>query len=276
MVGTLMLAGAGRRTVADVRRALEARDGCRRATALAAGSPSSGWSIDRLSPRAERGEGAFQDRAHPETPPLPRMRGEGARLGAKGMPPARARRSPSAARGRRPPRARRPGAWWPDEAELDHRAGILDEARVRGAAGGRERGRRPGLGLDRRRRRSAHEGPGWVRKRSPSSLAVEGDARLLPAALAALLDPVAEVAPSAASLKRMLKVARASAGMTLIAGLPTSMVVNSRFEASKCAVPPSSGAAIRRSSRRTSRGSGSRPDGGRRRGPAGRARRAWR
>src|SRR5258707_9265495 len=32
----------------------------------------------------------------------------------------------------------------PEEAELDHRAIILDEARVRSAAGGRERGPPPG------------------------------------------------------------------------------------------------------------------------------------
>ena len=42
-----------------------------------------------------------------------------------------------------------------------------------------------------------------------------------------------------ASLKRMLNWARASAGMTLPAGLPTSTVVKERLEGSKCSVPSS-------------------------------------
>ena len=46
------------------------------------------------------------------------------------------------------------------------------------------------------------------------------------------------------SLKRMLKRARASPGMRLTTGLPISIEVNSRFEAVKCALPWSSGAAI--------------------------------
>ena len=51
------------------------------------------------------------------------------------------------------------------------------------------------------------------------------------------------------SLKRMLKLARASPGTRLTAVLPTSTVVNSRLDGSNCALPWSSGSpAARRSS----------------------------
>ena len=53
-----------------------------------------------------------------------------------------------------------------DQAELDHRAVVLDEARVRGAAGGRELGRTPGLGLDRRADEVDERRPAAVRKLS--------------------------------------------------------------------------------------------------------------
>ena len=46
------------------------------------------------------------------------------------------------------------------------------------------------------------------------------------------------------SLKRMLKRARASAGMRLTVLLPISIEVNSRFDGPKCAVPLSSGSAL--------------------------------
>ena len=70
------------------------------------------------------------------------------------------------------------------------------------------------------------------------------------------------LAPVWASLKRMLTVARASAGMTFAAGLPMSIVVIASVEGSKCAVPLSSGREARRSSRRTSAGSGLRARSG--------------
>ena len=46
------------------------------------------------------------------------------------------------------------------------------------------------------------------------------------------------------SLKRMLKRARASAGIRLTVLLPTSIEVNSRFDGAKCSVPLSSGSAL--------------------------------
>ena len=46
------------------------------------------------------------------------------------------------------------------------------------------------------------------------------------------------------SLKRMLKRARASAGIRLTVLLPTSIEVNSRFDGPKCSVPLSSGSAL--------------------------------
>ena len=63
-------------------------------------------------------------------------------------------------------------------------------------------------------------------------------------------------APLWASLKRMLTVARASAGMTFEAGLPVSMVVMASVEGPKCSVPLSSLWPARRSRRRTSAGRG--------------------
>ena len=42
------------------------------------------------------------------------------------------------------------------------------------------------------------------------------------------------------SLKRILKAARASPGITLVAALPTSMVVKASVEGSKCSLPLSS------------------------------------
>ena len=48
------------------------------------------------------------------------------------------------------------------------------------------------------------------------------------------------------SLKRMLNFARACAGITLLAVLPTSTEVNSRFDAWNCALPWSSGSSAER------------------------------
>ena len=46
-----------------------------------------------------------------------------------------------------------------DQAEFDHRAMILDEARIRGAAGGRQLRPAPGFGLDRARRPAPTDRP---------------------------------------------------------------------------------------------------------------------
>ena len=53
-------------------------------------------------------------------------------------------------------------------------------------------------------------------------------------------------APVWRSLKRMLSIARAAAGMTLVAGLPTSMLVTCSVDGWNHSLPASSGAAGQR------------------------------
>ena len=102
------------------------------------------------------------------------------------------------------------------------------------------------------------KGPGSVKKLSPETW--KRAAMPMPKALAARSASssiqLQSDWPVWASLKRMLRVARASAGITFEAGLPTSMLVSASVEGPKWRVPRSSSHAASRSSRRTSPGSG--------------------
>ena len=102
------------------------------------------------------------------------------------------------------------------------------------------------------------KGPGSVRKLSPeiSKRAAMPTPKAAAARSASSSIQSLSERPVWASLKRMLTVARASAGMTFEAGLPTSIVVIARVEGPKWSVPVSSWREARRSSRRTSAGSG--------------------
>ena len=158
-----------------------------------------------------------------------------------------------------------------DEAELDDRADRLDEARVRGAPAGRqvwatsrhvfdragdEVGERPALGQKRDRigriesQREAR--PARRRLDAPRDLRRQGLGR-------------------PASLKRILKTSRTSAGMTFAAGLPTSTLTTSRFDGSKSGLPESSGGANRAERIERASGSDCRRYEDKRRGPDARA-----
>ena len=106
------------------------------------------------------------------------------------------------------------------------------------------------------RQTSALQGPGSVRKLSPEILKRVAMATPVSAATRAASSSIQaeRLAPEWASLKRMLRAARASAGITLVAGLPVSMVVSASVEGLKCAVPVSSSRLARRSRSRTSAG----------------------
>ena len=131
-----------------------------------------------------------------------------------------------------------------DEAEFDHRADVLDEARVGGAPAGRElrappRHVRDGVGDE------VGERPALGQKRDRIG-GIEGQ-REAPAPrrrLDAPLDLGRERLRRPASLKRMLKTSRTSPGMTFAAGLPTSTLTTSRFDGSKSGPPASSGGAM--------------------------------
>ena len=82
-------------------------------------------------------------------------------------------------------------------------------------------------------------GPGGVRKLSPYTRVVI--AMLTPNSAATLSASDCNQSVSDAlvwmSLKRILTVPRVSAGMTLVAVLPVSIVVTARVDGSKCALP---------------------------------------
>ena len=94
-------------------------------------------------------------------------------------------------------------------------------------------------------------GPGWVRTRRRSTAPIRcasACARRPP--LRRGLDQRAAATRLWQSLKRMLKRARASAGIRLTVELPMSIEVNSRFDGPKCAVPLSSGCVDQRDHQR--------------------------
>ena len=113
---------------------------------------------------------------------------------------------------------------------------MMDEARVGGAAGGREfrpLAGRAGDGLLEERGEGALLGQEGMGAADEFDLVRRGPAVSARRRHSPLIQ-VSSASAVCSVLKRMLNVARASAGMTLVAGLPTSMVVTSRFEAWKC------------------------------------------
>ena len=111
-------------------------------------------------------------------------------------------------------------------------------------------GRRP-VSASTLRASSSLSAPGAVRNASALPMTVERVVGRQRRDL--LVQPASRLSRVWRSLKRMLKRAVASPGMTLAAGLPMSIVVTCRFEGSNQSVPWSSGVAIRRSSTATSR-----------------------
>ena len=100
--------------------------------------------------------------------------------------------------------------------------------------------------------------PGSVRKLTPETwkrAAMPTPKALATRSASSSIQPVS-ASGVWASLKRMFTVARASAGITFEAGLPTSTVVIASVDGPKCAVPRSSSRVASRSSSRTSAGSG--------------------
>ena len=97
-------------------------------------------------------------------------------------------------------------------------------------------------------------GPGSVRNDSPL-IAMSRSKRSACCAITAR-SQADSAAPVWSLLKRMFSIALADAGMTLVAGLPTSMLVNCRLDGWNQSLPASSGAAVSASAMRISRCTG--------------------
>ena len=122
-----------------------------------------------------------------------------------------------------------------EEAELDHRAECLDEARVGRAAVGGERRREPGdlaHRLAQQRVERPRLGEEGLARRLEVELVIEA-VRLERTSPRAPAPWPAAVSAECRSLKRMLNCASALTGMTLVVGLPTSMLVTSKFDGEK-------------------------------------------
>ena len=172
-----------------------------------------------------------------------------------------------------------------DQAEFDDRAIILDEARIRRAAGGRQRRLAAGDGFDRAADSDAISAfvageEDLARPVAPDDVVAD---RLGAARTRYFCRRLARSSRSwisacrsrrvQVSLKRMLKRAVALAGMTLAAGLPTSIVVTSRLDGWKSSVPRVEGRVQQRLRQGAAcRAPDCRRDADRRRGPARRGR----
>ena len=117
-----------------------------------------------------------------------------------------------------------------DQAELGHRAVARDESGMLPVAAATAS------------RTAPTSSPGRVRKLSPLTATSSSNRSACCASVARSQSD--RLAPVWRSLKRTLSTARARAGMTLLAGLPTSTLVTCRLDGSNHSGAPSSGAAV--------------------------------